>query len=113
MKKVVLAFLLMGSALVCWAGTEPNPADYNVTVHVKSSHLDGRGLIWLNVLIDGKNYELLAIDAENSLLTPGDYKAKTVAVKVKDVHTYDVHGQYEFLFPDKKVRRYDLAGVTE
>jgi hypothetical protein len=44
---------------------------------------------------------------------PGDYKAKAVAVKVKDVHTYDVYGAYEFLFSDKKTRKYGVVGLTE
>ncbi|MFZ0772076.1 MAG: hypothetical protein WCA49_03405 [Candidatus Sulfotelmatobacter sp.] len=44
---------------------------------------------------------------------PGDYKAKSVPLKVKDVHTYDVYGTYEFLFADGKTRRYGLVGITE
>jgi hypothetical protein len=33
------------------------------------------------------------------VLAPGDYKAKNVAVKVKDAHAYDIYGAYNFLFP--------------
>jgi hypothetical protein len=46
-------------------------------------------------------------------LAPCDYQAKTVEVKVKDAHPYDVHRTYEILFPDKKTRRYALTGITE
>jgi hypothetical protein len=31
---------------------------------------------------------------------PGDYKARSIPSKVKDVHPYDVYGAYEFFFPD-------------
>ena len=109
---MALAVLLLFSALA-WAGAEPNPADYALTVHVSSARVNGRGLIRLKVIIDGKKYELEGLDAESSLLMPGDYKAKAVAVKVKDVHTYDVYGAYEFLFSDKKTRKYGVVGLTE
>jgi hypothetical protein len=112
MKKMALVVLLLFSALA-WAGAEPNPADYTINVHVSSARVNGRGLIRLKVVLDGKKYELEGIDAESSLLVPGDYKAKTIALKVKDVHTYDVYGAYEFLFSDKKTRRYGLVGITE
>ena len=112
LKKMALAVLLLFSALA-WAGAEPNPADYALTVHVSSARVNGRGLIRLKVIIDGKKYELEGLDAESSLLMPGDYIAKAVAVKVKDVHTYDVYGAYEFLFSDKKTRKYGVVGLTE
>jgi hypothetical protein len=113
MKKMALVVLLLFSALAWAGGAEPNPADYNLNLHVSSSRVNGRGLIRLKVILDGKKYELEGMDAESSLLIPGDYKAKTIALKVKDVHTYDVYGAYEFLFSDKKTRRYALVGITE
>jgi len=112
MKKIALALLLLCSAMA-WGGEEPNPADYTINVHVSSARVNGRGAIRLKVAFDGKKYELEGIDAESSLLVPGDYKAKKVPVKVKDVHTYDVYGNYEFLFPDGKTRRYNLVGISE
>jgi hypothetical protein len=112
MKKSALVVLLLISALA-WAGSEPNPADYTLNVHVNSARVNGRGAIRLKITIDGKKYELEGIDAESSLLAPGDYKAKTIALKVKDVHTYDVYGAYEFLFPDQKTRRFQLVGIME
>jgi hypothetical protein len=112
MKKMALVVLLVCSALAS-AGTEPNPAAYTINVHVTSARVNGRGLIRLKVILDGKKYELEGLDAESSLLMPGDYKARDLPPKVNDVHPYDVYGTYEFLFPDKKTRRYGLVGITE
>ena len=109
---VVIPVVILLSALA-WAGAEPNPADYTINVHVSSARVNGRGLIRLKVVLDAKKCELEGIDGENSLLTPGDYKARTIPLKVKDVHTYDVYGAYEFLFPDKKTRKYQLVGISE
>jgi hypothetical protein len=111
-KKRVLVVLLLFSALA-WAGSEPNSADYAINVHVNSARVNGRGAIRLKVVINGKKYELEGIDAESSLLVPGDYKARSLPLKMKDVHIYDVYGNYEFLFPDGKTRRYNLVGVAE
>jgi hypothetical protein len=112
MKKMAFFVLLMASSLA-WAGTDPNPSAYAINVHVSSARVNGRGLIRLKVVLDGKKCELEGVDGENSLLTPGDYKARTVPPKIKDAHTYDVYGAYEFLFPDKKTRRYQLVGISE
>jgi len=109
MKKMALVVLLLFSALA-WAGAEPNPADYNLNLHVSSSRLNDRGLVRLKVIIDGKNYELEGSDAPLAL---GDYKAKTVEFRVKGAHSYDVYGKYEILFSDKKTRTYILVGVME
>jgi hypothetical protein len=112
MKKMALALLLLCSALG-WAGTEPNPADYTVSVHVSSSRWNGHDPLRLKVIIDGKKYELQASDLESPLLAPGDYKAKSLPVRAKDAHTYDIYGSYEFLFPDKKIRRFNVFAVME
>jgi len=112
MKKTAFVLLLMFSAL-SWAGTGPNPADYAINVHVSSARVNSRGFIRLKVVMDGKKYELEGLDLEKSLLVPGDYKAKSLPLKVKDVHTYDVYGTYEFLFADGKTRRYGLVGIVE
>jgi len=112
MKKVALVVALLCSALA-WAGAQPNPADYNVNVHVGSARVNGTGFIRLKVTLDGKKCELQGLDVERSLLAPGDYKAKSLPLKVKDVHTYDVYGTYEFLLPDGKTRRYALVGIAE
>jgi hypothetical protein len=98
---------------LAWAGAEPNPADYTINVNVSSSRFRPGALVRLKVLIDGKEYELQALEGEDSLPAIGDYKAKTLPVKVKDSHTYDVYGIYEFIFPDLKTRRYNLIGIIE
>jgi hypothetical protein len=112
MRKIMLAVLLLSSAL-SWAGAAPNPAEYALNVHVTSERFDGRSPLRLKVIIDGKKYELQALDGETPLFALGDYKAKTVAVKAKDVHPYDIYGSYEVLFPDNKTRDFILVGITE
>ncbi len=112
MKKFALSVVLLFSVLA-WASAAPNAADHNIQVHVSSARVNGRGLIRLKVTLDGRKCELEGLDAESSLLMPGDYKAKTISVRAKDVHTYDVYGAYEFLFPDGKTRRYGLVGIME
>jgi hypothetical protein len=54
---------------------------------------------------------LESITATNTLLLPGDYKARIV----KDHHAsdYDVWRVYEFQLPDKKVRQFLMIGVLE
>jgi hypothetical protein len=54
MKKTGFFVLLLLSALA-WAGSEPNPADHTINVHVTSARVNGRGLIRLKVVLDGKN----------------------------------------------------------
>jgi len=109
-KKITLAVLLLAAALA-WAGGEPNPADYTINVHVRSSSIATGGRQDLNVVIGGKNYELLCECAPGTLLALGDYKAKLV----KDEHKngYDLLQVYEFLFADKKTRQFELIGQTE
>jgi hypothetical protein len=64
----------------------------------------------LNVVIDGKKYELRAYGV-NKLLSLGDYKAKIARDERKN--GYDSVQFYEFLFPDQKVRRFEVVGQTE
>jgi hypothetical protein len=110
-KKIVLAMLLLFSALA-WAGGDPNPADYTINVHVSSSSIDiERGFQLLNAVIDGKKYELGSELRIGRLLAFGDYRAKLV----KDEHktAYDSLQVYEFLFPDKKTRQFEVVGQRE
>jgi hypothetical protein len=113
MNKLTLAILLLLSTLA-WAA-DPNPADYTINVHVTTSRmvLEGDANAFnqeLNVIIGGKKYELRC-SSINALLALGDYKAKLV----KDEHrtTYDSYQVYEFLFPDKKTRKFDVVGQSE
>jgi hypothetical protein len=109
-KKIAIAVLLFLSAL-SWAGENPNPTDYTVTIHVSLSNLSPGDRQDLSVLIDGKKYELLCQCAPGTLLALGDYKAKLV----KDEHktTYDSSRVYELLFADKKTRKFEVVGQTE
>jgi hypothetical protein len=113
MTRIVIATVLLASAL-SWAGTDPNPAEYSVNVHVSSSRMVIAACCnisrqMLSVVIDGKKYELES--GVNALLALGDYKAKLV----RDDHrtAYDSFQTYEFLFPDKKTRKFDVVGQIE
>jgi hypothetical protein len=106
-----------------WAA--PSPDEYPINVHVSSSHwvmspailVGPEPFLRLNVIIDGKKYELEApttkanLEAGVTLLALGDYKAKVI----QDVHktTYESSQAYEFLFPDKKTRKFMVVGQTE
>jgi hypothetical protein len=105
-----MAILLFLSAL-SWAADDSNPADDAVTIHVSSVNIAIGGRQDLSVLIDGKKYELLGERATGTILALGDYKAKLV----KDEHktTYDPIQVYEFLFADKKARKFEVVGQTE
>jgi hypothetical protein len=106
-KKLIVATLLLSA--YAWAGSAPNPADYTINVHVTRSRIpDGK----VNVVIDGKKYELQAESpSHNMLLALGDYKAKVA----KDEHRESYYSlrEYEFLFPDNKTKRFVVAGQTE
>jgi hypothetical protein len=116
-KKITVAILLLLSACT-WAGskpnrTEPNPAEYTITIHVSACQLTFVSVATyqnLDVIINGKRYELQAV-SHDGVLAPGDYKAKLV----QDVHktAYESSQAYEFLFPDMKVRRFSVIGQTE
>jgi hypothetical protein len=114
MKKTALAFLLLLSTFA-WTAGDPNPAEYTVNVHVSSSQVDTNGTYngtqGLSVVIHSKKYELRSEVAINRLLALGDYKAKLVQDEHKT--TYDSVQVYEFLFADKKTRKFDVVGQTE
>jgi hypothetical protein len=118
MYKAIFAFLLLTPALTWATKPVPNSADYTITVHVQSSQLINNcgtgGCIWtqqLTVLIDGKNYVLLAPGGAPKLLRGGDYKARIA--KDDTASTYEYLRDYEFLFADGKVRLYNVVGESE
>jgi len=113
MKKLVLVVLLLSA--FSFGANKPNPADYNVNVHVSASSMvpntNGPGYFpSLNVEIAGVNYQLLG-ERFFDLLALGDYKARLV----KDQHNsaYESLQVYEFLFPDGKTMKFDVTGVSE
>ena len=71
----------------------------------------------LNVVIDGKKYELEAptlranLQAGVALLALGNYKAKLVQDKHKTA--YESSQVYEFLFSDNTTRRFTVVGRIE
>jgi hypothetical protein len=108
--KLVLSLVALLLSAYASAGAAPNPADYTISVHVTRSRsvgLDGR----LNVVIDGKKYELQAGAIPQGLLALGDYKAKIVRDEHKESY-YSIR-EYEFLFPGNKTRRFTVVGETE
>ena len=116
MKTFAIATLLLFFSVLAWAGNNSNQADYTINVHVNASHLvfNGRSIAYaqkLDVVIDGKKYELESTAFPNAVLAIGDYRARLT----KDEHmgTYDSIQVYEFLFPDQKTRKFMLVGQTE
>ena len=112
--KTLLFALLLFVPVFCWAGTEPNPGDYTIAVHVQSSRLVGQdgNIQRLSVTIDGKKYKLEAISQPRyDLLRVGDYKARVV--KDDASRSYEYFRAYQFLFPDGKTRRYTVVGESE
>ncbi len=119
MMKVILTILLLAPALACYAREKPdlNPADYSISVHVQSSRLNdlcAPGCIWVqhvNVLIDGKKFELSDTSPRTDLLRIGDYKAKVL--KDETGHSFEYQRTYEFLMPDGELRKFVVVGETE
>ena len=114
MKKITIVILLL--SVFATAGPNPNPAQYTVKVHVSTSHMvvEGTSIARrqkLNVVIDGKKFELESEISPNALLALGDYKAKLV----KDEHRggYDSDQVYELIFPDGKARQFRVIGQSE
>ncbi len=121
MKKAALLIPLL-LATFSWAA--PNPNEYSINVHVSSSRwvmaptlLGPEAHQVLDVIIDGKKYELEAsttranLEAGVTLLALGDYKAKIVQDQHKTA--YESSQAYEFLLPDKKTRKFIVVGQTE
>jgi hypothetical protein len=115
MKKMGIAVLLLLSALA-WGRDNPNPAEYTVNIHVSASRTVIENgytgyLQRLNVVIDGKKYELRGNAGGVLLLALGDYKARIITDEQKG--TYDSFKIYEFIFPDQKTRKFTVVGMTE
>ncbi len=70
MKKITIAILLFSA--LAWAAGATNRTEHTVNVHVSSSSIDPHGNQLLEVVIDGKKYELQSELAIGRLLTPGD-----------------------------------------
>ncbi len=130
MKKILVALLFLAPASM-WAEKAPNPADFTTTVHVQASRLvnictqnygflnsGGPGIATrcgfkqqLNVVINGKKFELISKDDTALVFRSGEYKAKEFLGAAPPAVEYSA--AYEFLFPDGTVRRYLVAGESE
>lgn len=122
MRNLILAIILLAPAFVAAQKTQPDPADYTITVHVQSSRLamisgdvtNGTSFYqWmqrLEVVIDGKKYELSGSvnPRESKLLRLGDYKARIFREDTK--RAYEYSRSYQFLFPDGRTRVYGVVG---
>lgn len=71
----------------------------------------------LDVVIDGKKFELNSTGFSNAALAIGDYKAKLLdqdaPSKDNPPKSYEFHQKYEFLFPDGDTRKYVVMGASE
>jgi len=106
MRSVALAVLFFtASALV--AAAKPNPADYNLTVHVQCSFSRGTSER-LVVTVNGKQLELTTFTAILPVAL-GDYKARLE--QKSGGKSYEVNQTYELLFPDGQVRSFSVSGV--
>ncbi len=105
MKRAALFVLLF--ATLAPAATPPD--EYSINVHVTSSYNTSSGQ-QLDVVIGAKKYQLTAV-TNGYLLGLGDYKAKLL----KDEHKtpYESMQYYEFLFPDKKTRKFVVTAQSE
>ena len=108
-RAALFVLLLLATSAIC----APKPDEYSINIHVHASYfLDGNGVVsqMLDVTIDGKKYELVGTQ-NGALLALGDFKAKLI----KDDHwtAYESDQVYEFLFPDKKARKFSVVGQTE
>jgi hypothetical protein len=115
MKTILIAILLMLPALAsAEKKATSDSAEYTVTVHVQSSHvldtyMKSSTVQHLDVLIDGKKYEL---ECAGGLVVPvGDYKAKISQEKISPNHEYS--RGYQLLFSDGSTRKYGVVGESE
>jgi len=116
MKKIILAAMLMAPAFAL--AETPNPADYNVNVHIQSSHLlvvcpsgtNCGNVQYLNTVIGGKKFELSRW-VDGNVLRIGDYKARLIEGKQPRAEEYT--RSYEFLFSDGKTGTFAVVGESE
>ncbi len=110
MRTAALVLLVL---LATFAPASPAPEEYSINVHVTGTYIvsghDYRQLE-LDAVINGKKYRLRDND-DGYLLAPGDYKAKLIEDKHETA--YESLQRYEFLFPDKKTRKFWVAGQSE
>jgi len=120
--KRTLAVLALAIPALGFAAA-PNPQEYSIQVHVAKSWIavecGGGGCspaVRLEVLMEGKKYELEDQKSRSAVLKPGDYSARLLknprAINISHA-AYDDVKVFEFLFPDGQTRKYDLVGEEE
>lgn len=126
--KFLIAILLL-TPVLAHAKWKPNPADYPVTIHVRSSSIvigPNCHAVFsnycgpkqqLDVIIDGKKFMLASSSDSDTALMLGDYHAKLLDEdapnKDNPPKSYEYHQKYEFLFPDGDRRKYVIVGASE
>jgi hypothetical protein len=123
MKQFAIFFLLLGVTTFS-AAAPGHPDDHPITVHVSASHWSvmpgisfASSVQTLDVVIDGRKFELAASTGRNDIgkgirvLALGDYKAKLVI----DTHdnVYESCQAYELVLPDQKNRKFFVIGQSE
>jgi len=103
-------------------GAKQKESEFNVSVHVQSSHLVNRcdsalghsfcgSRQQLEVVIDGKKYQLTGTENSDSLLRIDDYKARVASDDVLNSQEYK--RVYEILLPPSTMQRYSVTGESE
>jgi hypothetical protein len=125
MARVFVFLILLSSVSMFAQEAKPNPDDYTINVHVRSSRLANScgGVSFgsstcssnqrLKVEIDGKTYDLTSQDlgAHVALLRTGNYKARMLKDDTK--RGYEYNRTYELLFSDGGTRKYRVTGEQE
>lgn len=121
MKRIGFAFVLLSTTLLWAAPDKPNPADFDVKVHVVSSGTQTEcvsGLCYvsqlLETVVDGQPVELQGEgvhDQPVGILALGDYPAR-ISSRIhapKNPDSYDVYRGYDLLMPDGTARTFTVA----
>lgn len=111
-----LLLVVLLAAPIFLRATQPNPADFQIKVHVISSRLrNGSGptmLQYLETSIDGQPVELRCFS--DGVLALGDYPARLsskVHAPSKHPNTYDIYQGYDLLMPNKEIRTCHVVGL--
>lgn len=119
MTPLILAALLLFQTKVDYRhdGKKADPADFTVPVHVQASHRvyvtssgNGAAALRIDVLIEGKKYELER-NLTSVLLNPGDYKARISKDKAKLPEELD--REYDLLMSDGTFEIFQVVGESE
>ncbi|MGB7985500.1 MAG: hypothetical protein WCF54_10095 [Terracidiphilus sp.] len=126
MKKFVAVFCLLLCAATLQAKDKPNPADFNIKIHISATQILPRMnyfILYVDAILDGKKVKL-AIDnpgpsnskmhnlATPHILVPGDYQIRLK----KDESEKDsgcLSQEYEILLPNGDIWECWLVGISE